>query len=178
MDSRTLIIRSRAGVAGTSMYISAGDITYLLPAPAGYWLPNALCQVFRAGCAYSRNSTEQRSCEAGRANCSITASAAVGAGPHYCQMRTFVQVDQPRPPVMLCFANDGFCWLSARPSCAKCAHTRTSTGWGVQQSRMVVSTPGNQDEAGVGGKRENGGGRGAKGWGIMADGETAETEGN
>lgn len=94
--SVTLADRSllRAGSApptkGATMQIIAGSLSYILPAPAGHWLPNSFCQVYRGGCAYDSPS-QQQACLAHQSDCALSAIAPIGQPPWYCQEATMVQ---------------------------------------------------------------------------------------
>ena len=60
------ILRNGTAPAGRTVFLAAGEVVYMLPAPAGRWLPNAVCQVYRAGCSYPTSSqqAEQDACAA------------------------------------------------------------------------------------------------------------------
>ena len=68
---------------GSSIFLLAGEVSYTLPTPAGRWLPNARCEVYREACAYA-------ACLEHRGDCAL-AIAAVGQPPWYCPEPTVVQ---------------------------------------------------------------------------------------
>jgi hypothetical protein len=102
------IMRGNDAPAGRAVFVAAGDVTYLLPAPAGYWLPNAWCHISRNGCDYADGGDEndsyefasnyeeaqkakQQICLETRQACSLDWSAPVGEAPLYCQSPTLTQ---------------------------------------------------------------------------------------
>ena len=52
LSDGTLISGCSAEGPGSSVFLLAGEVSYTLPAPAGRWLPNARCEVYRKACAY------------------------------------------------------------------------------------------------------------------------------
>lgn len=51
---------------GSVYYFQGGTAYYLLPAPAGYWLPNGRCEVFREAC-----DEDDATCEASEDACKV-----------------------------------------------------------------------------------------------------------
>ena len=50
LSNATLFRDNAALMKGSSSFIASGTVTYELPAPAGHWLPNAVCEVYREDC--------------------------------------------------------------------------------------------------------------------------------
>ena len=75
------LISSCSAPKGRSIFLLAGEISYALPAPAGRWLPNARCEVYRQGCAYDLGAGSggglQILCLAHRDDCALTESDAI-----------------------------------------------------------------------------------------------------
>jgi hypothetical protein len=76
---------------GSSMRVDAGLISYILPAPAGRWLPNTNCEVPREACRYYHETVEQIGCEKHRKDCALAPDAMLDTAPWFCQPLTFVQ---------------------------------------------------------------------------------------
>ena len=92
LSDGTLIRGCSAEGQGNSVFLLAGEVSYTLPAPAGRWLPNARCEVYRGACAYDPyyDEEKQTACLEHRGDCAL-AVAAVDQPPWYCQNATFVQ---------------------------------------------------------------------------------------
>ena len=90
LSDGTLVSGCRAS-EGCSLFLLAGEVSYALPAPAGRWLPNALCQVYRDACAYHpiREQEKQTACLTHREDCALTLDPA--PSEWFCQAPTFVQ---------------------------------------------------------------------------------------
>ena len=70
--SNSSILRNGTAPAGRTFFLAAGDVAYVLPAPAGRWLPSAVCQTYRAGCSYWSAALEQDACMSNREKCSLS----------------------------------------------------------------------------------------------------------
>ena len=62
---------------GNSVFLLAGEVSYTLPAPAGRWLPNARCEVYRKACSYSSSQAAKQACLEHRSDCALTESLAI-----------------------------------------------------------------------------------------------------
>ena len=71
------LISSCLAREGRSVFLLAGEVSYAFPAPAGRWLPNGRCEVYREACAYQQDSNEQKDCLAHRDDCALTESDAM-----------------------------------------------------------------------------------------------------
>jgi len=78
---------------GKSIYVLAGEVVYVLPAPAGHWLPNAHCEVARKPCDYRDKSTyDNCSSLVQRDSCSLIPPNRIDPPtPELCQDPIFVQ---------------------------------------------------------------------------------------
>ena len=59
---------------GRSVFLLAGEVSYTLPAPAGRWLPNARCEVYRKACPYP-SYAKQKACLEHREDCALAVAA-------------------------------------------------------------------------------------------------------
>ena len=66
---------------GRSVFLLAGEVSYTLPAPAGRWLPNARCEVYRGACSYPYEPAKQTACLEHRDDCALTESNATEPSP-------------------------------------------------------------------------------------------------
>ena len=76
LSEGTLISGCSAEGEGNSIFLFAGEVSYALPAPAGRWLPNARCEVYRGACSYRYPQTaKQAACLEHRDNCKLANAA-------------------------------------------------------------------------------------------------------
>ena len=73
---------------GCSVFPSAGEVSYTLPAPPGRWLPNARCEVFRERCPTDAQGRPINDCPNYRDKCALTLEV---ESEWACQAPTFVQ---------------------------------------------------------------------------------------
>ena len=74
LSDGALIRGCSAEVQGSSIFLLAGEVSYTLPAPAGFWLPNARCEVYREACSYGKDNygnPEQTACLEHRDDCAL-----------------------------------------------------------------------------------------------------------
>ena len=57
---------------GSSIFLLAGEVSYALPAPAGRWLPNARCEVYREACPTDSVGNPTNDCPNHRDDCALT----------------------------------------------------------------------------------------------------------
>ena len=76
---------------GRSVFLLAGEVSYTLPAPAGRWLPNARCEVYRKACPTDSGGNPTNDCPNHRETCAINLVVQNNVDPWYCQAPTFVQ---------------------------------------------------------------------------------------
>ena len=80
-----------AAVVLGSVFLLAGEVSYTLPAPAGRWLPNARCEVYRKACPTDSGGNPTNDCPNHRETCAINLVVQNNVDPWYCQAPTFVQ---------------------------------------------------------------------------------------
>ena len=98
MSNRTVLEGGVAGQEGSSVYVDNADVKYQLPGPAGHWLPNARCVVFREtyGTACADGDSQ---CEKDRDECAVlpddcegdVCTPPVTGNGETCTAATFVQ---------------------------------------------------------------------------------------
>ena len=76
---------------GSSLFLIASEVSYTLPAPAGRWLPNARCEVYRKACPTDSGGNPTNDCPNHRETCAINLVVQNNVDPWYCQAATFVQ---------------------------------------------------------------------------------------
>ena len=82
LSDGTLISGCSAEGQGNSIFLLAGEVSYALPAPAGRWLPNARCAVYRKACSYPLwEEAKQTACLEHRDDCALTESNATEPSP-------------------------------------------------------------------------------------------------
>ena len=82
LSDGTLISGCSAEGQGNSIFLLAGEVSYALPAPAGRWLPNARCEVYRKACSYPLwEEAKQTACLEHRDDCALTESNATEPSP-------------------------------------------------------------------------------------------------
>ena len=78
LSHRTLL-KGGSAAQGSAVYVLSGEVDYRLPAPAGHWLPNARCEVYRKTCRYAEDDNKQKACLSHRDDCALTTARTDGA---------------------------------------------------------------------------------------------------
>ena len=66
---------------GRSVFLLAGEVSYTLPVPAGRWLPNARCEVYREACPYPSYEAKQKACLEHREDCALAVTESDATEP-------------------------------------------------------------------------------------------------
>ena len=89
LTDRTLIHGCAAyGVYNSgSIHLVAGEVEYVLPAPAGRWLQAARCEIYRQACPRNQSEAQKEQCLANRNKCALALidEDLIGKPPLYCQ---------------------------------------------------------------------------------------------
>ena len=155
LSDGTLISGCFAKEEGSSIFLLAGEVAYALPAPAGRWLPNARCEVYREACSYpscsdnvdwckqsqacnERGVCRQTACLKHRGDCTLTESddaiePSSGQKQEACRRHS-----EPEKPAA-CLATVADSWFCQKPTRVQPCNWDPTAGWGGDPSLLGKS---------------------------------------